>query len=346
MYALENVLNSKDNTPLIKAASKGDIYKVEKLVKTGSKINKSNPEGNTPLHQAAIFGHSNVVELLIKNKASVNRRNVYDQTPLMCAAMSGNVDILELLIKSKANVNRMDKYDGKDRYTALSWAIEGGHYDFFEKLLKYNAVVSRKKVIPPLVLASYSGHLRIIEKLVSMGVDINYSIDGCTPFLEACKKTDSNIDIVKFFLSEKNTDINKTDMYGNTSIMLALQADNIDVVKLVATFENINKASKNGFTPLLLAAYELNFKMVKVLLELGADPNKANIKSGKTPIMYAMTNNRIDITELLLDYNADINIKDKYGFYWKNIINDSTFMTKFEKLINRTLTKKAKPSYY
>ena len=66
------------------------------------------------------------------------------------------------------------------------------------------------------------------------------------------------------------------------------------------------------FTPLEFAVVMDRPKIVKILLEKGADPNKKNQGSGTTPLMIAAAHGQSDIVRMLLDCGADIRIKDEY----------------------------------
>lgn len=66
--------------------------------------------------------------------------------------------------------------------------------------------------------------------------------------------------------------------------------------------------------PLLLAAHKGHAKVVRVLVEAGADVNQANT-DGLTPLIAASMNDHVEAVRVLFDNNADPNlqtVKDKY----------------------------------
>ena len=102
-------------------------------------------------------------------------------------------------------------------------------------------------------------------------------------FHKACKKGD--LDSVKSFLSTKS--------------------------------EDIDIPSKEGWTGLIIACYEEHKKVVRLLIEMGANVNAVN-KKGTTVFMYAKTpvQNRHKDTSLLtylLKCGAELNKKDAFG---------------------------------
>jgi len=75
---------------------------------------------------------------------------------------------------------------------------------------------------------------------------------------------------------------------------------------------DINESSSNGTLPLVLAISQRNVSLTKLLLELGADPNK---KQDYPPLLWALFQNedgeeeekRIELAKLLLEHKADVN---------------------------------------
>jgi ankyrin repeat protein len=72
----------------------------------------------------------------------------------------------------------------------------------------------------------------------------------------------------------------------------------------------------NGWTPLIVSAYNGSFRVLKKLLESGSDVNKTSY-SGTTPIMYAMSHyeNSGDrlCFEFLKSHGADMSIRDGHS---------------------------------
>ncbi len=87
---------------LMIAARDGRKPMVELLLKSGAKVNDKNNSGETALHYAAAKGHKAVAEVLLKNKADVNARNDADATPLAIAEAEGKADVVALLKKHGA----------------------------------------------------------------------------------------------------------------------------------------------------------------------------------------------------------------------------------------------------
>jgi len=77
----------------------------------------------------------------------------------------------------------------------------------------------------------------------------------------------------------------------------------------------VNRADRNGWTPLMVACYHGNSEAIETLLEWGADVNQSNLR-GTTPLMYAKdcrSRNAQAIVRQVLDAGADVTVRDAYG---------------------------------
>lgn len=78
----------------------------------------------------------------------------------------------------------------------------------------------------------------------------------------------------------------------------------------------LDDRDKDGWTPLIRAAYLGDFRRCQILLELGADPNKTNL-NGTTPLMYACSAPDSErgrmVSEELLRFGANIESRDRFG---------------------------------
>jgi len=91
-------------TPLQKAIQKGDIKKVIALLDKGANINEWN--FGTPLIMAASAGQLEIARLLIERGANLNMIGQNGWTALGCAAAEGHSDIVDLLISKEADVDQ------------------------------------------------------------------------------------------------------------------------------------------------------------------------------------------------------------------------------------------------
>ena len=111
-------------------------------------------------------------------------------------------------------------------------------------------------------------------------------------------------------------DVNTRDRYGYTPIIVAIESKNDEILEIL--IENgVDIREKHpvfGKLTLHTAAYFQNETAVKMLLKL--DPTLANSQSGTdgwTPLQDATLKSNSKIVKLLLDYGADPLIKDYKG---------------------------------
>lgn len=95
-----NILNAKDESPLMLAALKSHEKIAEELIKRGADVNKT---GWTPLHYAASSANLPIIALLIENSAYIDAESPNGTTPLMMAAMYGTPEAVKLLLQEGAD---------------------------------------------------------------------------------------------------------------------------------------------------------------------------------------------------------------------------------------------------
>jgi len=161
--------------------------------------------------------------------------------------------VVEVLLDSGEDVNFLGGWwfdvEGED-YTALSVAVERGHWEVAELLLNRGADPNRNWV---LVSQAHRGDIRSVEWLLAAGANKYLS----EALRNAAFKGHRNI--VKVLL-EHGADPNATDL----------------------RFQESGGAG----TPLMTAAEEGHEEVLKLLLEHGADPTASNVE-GRTAMDFA-----------------------------------------------------------
>ncbi len=183
----------------------------------------------------------------------------------------------------------------------------------------------------PLYRACRYGHLPIIEYLLEQGAHINeyYEKEGMTPFHVAIKT--KNLNVVRF-LASRGADIylpvtneESAANFGDENIALFLstleqrpltsttcenriqitQNQNFEdlILLLKNKHININEQNASGNTLLILAAMKQDSKMMRLLLQHGADKNICN-NDGYTALDIAFHNQDNDLADLLTESEA------------------------------------------
>ncbi|GHU22519.1 hypothetical protein FACS189472_15410 [Alphaproteobacteria bacterium] len=154
------------------------------------------------------------------------------------AAREGNVELVSQLLREHDNdnayVNAIDT-EGRDdsgllsHATALHVAVENGHYDVVQLLLKSGAFVELKNRLGDTALhaAARTGNVPIAKLLVKAGADKEAKNNsGSTPLRASLK---SQIGMLEFLLKQK-CDVNAEDGFGVRPLDWAFAFDVTDAI--------------------------------------------------------------------------------------------------------------------
>lgn len=238
------------DTALILAVDNNNMEMVKLLLSYGADIDYQGFRGRTALFCALEYNRKEnieMVKLLIKNKADVNIAydgdNENEETPLMYAAMKGYKETVKILIENKADINKRNRNNAN----ALIYAYMYGHDDIADILLQNGS-------------DSLDRSLKVC--------DLNQStlLGGNIPLMNAAHYSTNEVFLQKLI-------DNGADVY-DTALREAASYNNINAVKvLLKNNANVNAQNNYGKTALMLACYNGNLEITKMLLEAGADKN-------------------------------------------------------------------------
>lgn len=168
-----------------------------------------------------------------------------------------------------------NKYD-----IILKYAIEDNNYNLCKLLLN-----DLEELNYPLIF-SYTVE-KNNNKIIQLMLDYIYDLD-----------------ILDEYDSFVNTPLNKAAFNGNLELCRFLINNNVHIQGL-----DEEEIIKLNSTPLLNAVQSKNYKLIKYLLKIGADPNIWSYTShgnyGDLPLHIAIENNDYKIAKLLILYGAD-----------------------------------------
>ncbi len=102
---------------------------------------------------------------------------------------------------------------------------------------------------------------------------------------------------------------NIRDGKGNSLLMLASYNGQLEMTRVLLEHGGDPQlANDMGQIPLAGAAFKGDAAMARLLIEHGADVN-ARMPDGKTPLMFAAMFNRLEIIDLLLENGADASLQ-------------------------------------
>lgn len=247
--------DENDNTLLHLAVAKGDLNKIDKLIKRHPYLLETkNKFGSTPLHYATWFGKSAIVQYLMELGADVKTKDIYDQTLMHAAAWNDDLNLVSY---------------------------------FFEKGLSLEEKDQNGNT--PLLSAAKNNHLTIVKFLILKGADIAvHDNEGNNIFMIAAKN--GYLKIIDYIARQKKIDLSTIkDKNNNTLLHLAVlhyhdlgdSTDHLKLIKYLFYFQRLDLEAKNndGITPLDLAMETEDNNLVENLLQLGAKIDPVELRS-------------------------------------------------------------------
>ena len=324
------------DTPLIIASSKGYSELVKILLKYG--VDPRDTDGSEySMVIASREGHFEIVSMILNFlEGDYLNKKLQGEKSLIEATKNRHMDIIELLLKNGVNIETTNY----SRKSALMISCSKGFDEITKFLLEYgaNPNSSNYEKITPLHKAAERGNLRMIKLLLTYGANIeDKDCTGNSILHYASKK--GKYEIVRYLL-ENGADINATGNSGITPLHGATLYNHLEVVKILLE-QGADTEVRYGYdlvTPLHIACQGGYPDIVIELLENGADINSWS-RSSSTPLMevvtYGLSEDRMEIVEILIDYNADITITDNYRRDFLSIVNDQNDIDKISAMIDR-----------
>ena len=332
-----NATEPDGTTALHWASYRDDVESAELLIKAGANVNAANDLGATPLWTASLNGSAAMVRRLLQAGANPNATLLLGETPLMVAARSGNADVVQQLVTRGANVNTR----AARGQTALMWAVAQKHPDVVKVLLANRADVhtrseswNQMEAVSPhgvpeynreipygkntaLMFAARAGDLESARLLVAAGANVNDE-DAWGISVVTLATHSGFVDLVEFLL-DKGADPNRSAagfaplheaiMRRDEPLVRTLLAHGADPHAPLQAWTPTRRQSSDlhfepelvGATPYWLAARFWQPNVMRLLVELGADPKSVHrsdrIVDGKEGRAY---DHRYDATNALM----------------------------------------------
>jgi len=241
--------------------------------------------GLTPLVFAAREGDIESAKVLLDAGADVNQTTEYGWTPLLVATNNRNYKLGALLLERGANPSLANKGGWTPLYLATdNRNIEGGDYP---------------------VPKPDMDHLEYLTLLLDKGADANARVKENT--------LSRTIFTMQWFFEPGATAFVRAAQSSDTALMKLLLAHGADP-KIPTDFGDTALTVAGGIGWVEGVTYERspkeNVEAVRMLLDLGIDPNLAN-RDGRTALMGAAHKGRNDVILLLLDRGARLETRDK-----------------------------------
>lgn len=273
----------------MKSIADGNLASVLSLLESGADPNAIGPDGETALHEACQRGDVDCVRALLDSGAEKYNRVIV----AFCLVIVLRLFLLQTgyyyQLTTRSNLFRFDFIQDEEGMSPFDYAVEVKSFAKAEacanELLR--AGMDMKQATSGFVAAAVRGHVGILRKLCTAGIDV-YATD---------------------------------DDYGFTALHFAAVSKNhrLECVEvLLDAGADINQRSrKHGMTPLMLVAsskifahddsfsVEKDLEIAKLLIERGADVNIRGFR-GTTALVDAIWRRKTELVRLLIDSGADV----------------------------------------
>jgi uncharacterized protein len=359
-----NVSDRYGITPLNLASVNGNARIMRKLLDAGANPNAADSTGETVLMTAARTGTAEAVKLLIDRGANVNALDPeFQQTALMLAVRENHPSAVKVLIEQKAALNAHTRVGPVPAFRPPCKGTgcgsegvginRGGIPDRGQRPAINGGMTA-------LLYAARDGRLEEARLLIGAGADVKLADPNeISPLLMSI--LNNHLDVATFLL-DQGAEVNTADFWGRTPLWAAVDVRNMDldhgidkgvdrgpvfdfIRLLIDSGANVNARTKEyhpprrwlyslgdvswvdmtGQTPFLRAALSGDTKVMRLLLEHGADPNIATL-AGTTPLMAAAGVNwtvaqtytvskeaLLEAVKICLEYGADVNAVNSMG---------------------------------
>lgn len=338
-----------------------DLETAQQIVSAGADVRATNRYGVTPLSIACQNGNSAIVALLLGSGADPNATLRGGETALMTAARTGKLDAVKTLLAHGADVHAKERRG----QTALMWAAADGHAAVVDALLQAGADFRTplESGFTPIFFAVREGRADVVFRLIQAGVDVN---DVMHPQRSSGKGPRAGTSLLMLAVENGHLELaaallaagadpnddrcGYTPLHAITWVRKPLRGDgdpppigsgtmnSLEFVRaLVAHGADVNARygkhrpatghlNYTGATPLLMAAETGDLPLVRLLVELKADPHLTNADHC-TPLLAAagvgvLSNGdesagteeeAIEVVKYMLELGADINAVDDDG---------------------------------
>jgi uncharacterized protein len=281
------------DTPLAIASRSGELQMVEALLAHGADIDARDPHyAQTPLMLAVRGEHVDVVRRLLEAGADVDARTNVGEEPRFImpeeapAGLSRGIGIIRAGWPEHGK-----RYPIPGGMTSLLYSARDGNLEISRLLLEAGADpdIDDANGITPLISAilnksivsvnrtGTSDHLKIAELLVDAGADVNaQDWYGQTPLWAA-------VDIRNLKVRGDRLDDNRVDRVAAYALIERLLDEGADPDARIQEFQperrfilgigSVSWVDMTGQTPFVRAALSGDVRVMRLLIEHGADPN-------------------------------------------------------------------------
>ena len=272
--------DSNGHTATVLAAHLGFADIVQLLIDFGADLGYHTSNGWTPLHWC--FSHAQTTRVLLENGANVNSVTKVGETPLFLAVYSGIVEVVKVLLSYSPDLELMLA----DGASALTAATRSGNPEVVRLLLEAGANINhqdeRNKF--PLQFAVEGNMDSVLQVLMEYSPRLDLVDDNGDTALH-CINSGTSIAMVKALVNA-GADVNFRNRVRDTPVCKAVWSNSPEILIYLAGKSKLEIVGGRRGGPLHIACYRSDLRLVKILVDVGADVNLVDPVAG-TPLQIA-----------------------------------------------------------
>ena len=312
-------------TALMVACDRSEIddEAIKTLIELGADVNKTNYDHSNAAIIAANRVNADIeaINILLPYVTDINAPNDEGINLISTTGAVGSLDLTQKLFSMGADIQYINT---KENYgqNLLETAAAVGSKEVVQYYLNHGLDVNHKRQDgqSALMLAFWGNTLDVVKLLVEAGADTKLKADGGLTMLDsACSKKPEGIlidraqlDVIQYLLS-LGAEINEEEIDGETALhyLAKNRKDVSDVLKyMLSKGADINHTTKKGITPLM---YVKNPDVARTMIKEGANIN-AQDKHGENALFHAISNDELDVAQVLIDAGIDKHAKSASGY--------------------------------
>ena len=259
-----NTMTAEGETALMTASRTGALDVVRMLLDRGADINASETwRGQTALMWAAAEGHAHLVPTMLSYGADISVRSSKGWSAMLFAAREGQIDVVQTLLEAGADV--------KDALPIIEETRRGG-----------TSAERAATGLSAFLLAAANAHYELAALLVDRGADVNVASRGWSALHQVSWVRKAGV------AGSNNPAPEGSGSMTSLEFVRKIVAAGADVNARVTERPpaGITRLNFVEGTPFLLAARTGDADLMRLLVELGADPLLPN-EDNTTPVMVA-----------------------------------------------------------
>ncbi|KAK6827461.1 serine/threonine-protein kinase ripk4 [Apiospora arundinis] len=307
-----NAENGDEETPLMWAGYNAATARL--LIDRGARTDCASLGGITALSFAV---HDfELTKLIIKKGVEINVEPEDKSKDPLRAAIHATADIrtIELLIEHGADLHDQDDFGD----TPLDEALVKDYTEAAKLIIEHDNEVGFHDNLGDSTLFKAIDHsqrnrwdLTLIELMIDKGAEVTD--------LEYETNKSSLVHLLSYenyskkaakLLIEAGADVDGSDNNGNTPLIHASRANDLEIATLLINHgAYVNIVNNFGWGPLSIAQFEGNHDMVRLLVDRGADYNHHLYWYGLTHLHVAARVGELELVRFLINDGAEVNVQ-------------------------------------